>query len=105
MNRLGSRLTMAVFGESHGPVVGAVVDGFPAGLLVRAEDIQAHLDRRRPGLSDLASPRQEPDEVEVLSGVRDDRATGAPIQLQVRNRDADPDAAFRPPSDKAARGK
>ena len=84
----GHRFRVATFGESHGPVVGAVVDGCPAGLALDLPAIQAELDRRRPGQSALTSARQEPDRVEVLSGVFEGVTLGTPILLLVRNVDA-----------------
>ncbi len=84
----GHRFRVTTFGESHGPVVGAVVDGCPAGLALDATAIQAELDRRRPGQSALTSPRNEPDRVEVLSGVFEGTTLGTPILLLVRNVDA-----------------
>jgi chorismate synthase len=84
----GHRFRVATFGESHGPVVGAVVEGCPAGLALDVDAIQAELDRRRPGQSALTSPRKEPDRVEVLSGVFEGTTLGTPILLLVRNVDA-----------------
>jgi len=84
----GHRFRVATFGESHGPVVGAVIDGCPAGLALDVDAIQAELDRRRPGQSALTSPRKEPDRVEVLSGVFEGTTLGTPILLLVRNVDA-----------------
>lgn len=78
---------MSTFGESHGPAVGVVVDGVPAGLAVDSERIQRDLDRRRPGTSRFVSPRRETDEVEILSGIVAGRTLGSPIALLVRNRD------------------
>jgi chorismate synthase len=85
---LGVMLKVMTFGESHGPAVGAVVDGAPAGLELTQEMIQRDLDRRRSGRSVVTSPRQEDDQVEMLSGVAHGRALGSPIALLVRNRDA-----------------
>jgi len=85
---LGRILTVTTFGESHGPGLGVVVDGVPAGLELKQEEIQADLDRRRPGTSDYVSPRREPDQVEVLSGLAGGRTLGSPLALLIRNRDA-----------------
>ena len=87
-NELGEHFRILTFGESHGPAVGVVIDGVRPGLALSAEDVQADLDRRRPGTSDLVSPRAEPDRAEILSGVFEGRTTGAPICILVRNRDA-----------------
>lgn len=88
-NRFGGALTVTTFGESHGPAVGVIVDGCPPRLALAAADIQRALDRRRPGQSTLTSPRREPDEVEVLSGLSDDGLTlGTPIAMMVRTLDA-----------------
>lgn len=92
MNTFGRRLRLTTFGESHGPAVGAVVDGCPAGLGLDAADVQAELDRRRPGRSAVASGRAEPDRIEILSGLFEGRTTGMPIAMLVRNVDADPSA-------------
>lgn len=78
----------ATFGESHGPAVGVVIDGMPAGIPLDTADIQRDLDRRRPGTSRFVSPRREPDTAEILSGVRDGKTLGSPIAVLVRNRDA-----------------
>jgi len=88
MNSFGRLLRFSIFGESHGVGVGAVVDGLPAGLSIDMEHMQRHLQRRRPGQGKLTTQRKEPDEVEILSGVRDGRATGAPVTVFFRNRDA-----------------
>ena len=87
MNTFGRNFRCTTFGESHGPAVGAVVDGCPPGIPLAEADIQPYLDRRRPGKSALESGRQEADRVEILSGVFEGRTTGAPIALLVRNRD------------------
>jgi len=89
-NTFGRLLRVTTFGESHGGGVGCVIDGCPPLLDISAEDIQADLDRRRPGQSRLTSPRQEDDRVEILSGVFEGRTTGGPIALLVRNGDARP---------------
>ncbi|WBA40449.1 chorismate synthase [Hymenobacter canadensis] len=87
MNSFGSLFRITTFGESHGPGIGVVIDGCPAGLAVAPEDIQAALDRRRPGQSDLTTPRQEADRVEVQSGIFQGQTTGTPISLYIRNQD------------------
>src|SRR5690606_16027803 len=76
------------FGESHGPAIGAVVDGCPPGLALTEADIQLELDRRRPGTSRHVTQRQERDQVEILSGVYEGKTTGTPIGLLIRNADA-----------------
>lgn len=83
----GTLLTMTTWGESHGKGVGVVIDGCPAGLDLREEDIQKYLDRRKPGQGRFATRRQEGDEAEILSGVFEGKTTGTPISLMVRNRD------------------
>ncbi|ODN70956.1 chorismate synthase [Methylobrevis pamukkalensis] len=92
-NSFGHLFRVTTWGESHGPALGCVVDGCPPGLLISAETIQQWLDRRRPGGSRFVTQRQEPDAVEILSGVfEDDRTnglvtTGTPISLMIRNVD------------------
>ena len=87
---LGTLFRVSTFGESHGVGVGAVVDGCPAGLQLSEADIQGQLDRRRPGQSDLTTPREEADQVTILSGVEDGRTLGTPIGLLVHNKDQRP---------------
>ena len=87
-NTLGKIFCVTNFGESHGPAIGAVVDGCPPGLALTEADIQAELDRRRPGTSRHVTQRQEPDRVEILSGVYQGVTTGTPIGLLIRNTDA-----------------
>jgi chorismate synthase len=87
-NTLGKLFCVTNFGESHGPAIGAVVDGCPPGMLLNAADIQKELDRRRPGTSRHVTQRQEADEVEILSGVYEGVTTGTPIGLLIRNTDA-----------------
>lgn len=91
-NSFGKLFTVTTWGESHGGAVGAVVDGCPPGLPLTAAEIQVELDRRRPGQSDVVSPRQEEDKVEILSGLFEGRTTGTPISMLVRNTDARPGA-------------
>lgn len=91
-NSFGKLFTVSTWGESHGPAVGVVVDGCPPRLPLVPEEIQADLDRRRPGQSDIVTPRDERDRVEILAGIFEGRTTGAPISLLVRNTDARPGA-------------
>lgn len=92
-NTFGQLFRVTTFGESHGPALGCVVDGCPPGIALTAADIQADLDRRKPGQSRFVTQRKEPDEVEILSGVFEDErtggpvTTGAPIALLIRNVD------------------
>ncbi len=83
----GNRFRITTWGESHGAAIGAVIDGCPAGLPLEAEDIQAFLDRRKPGQSRFTTKRQESDQVEILSGTFEGRTTGTSISLLVRNQD------------------
>ncbi len=85
----GKRFRVTVSGESHGRSIGAVVDGCPPGVRIDIHDIQKELDRRRPGLGELTSPRNEMDRVEMSGGVKDGLSTGKPIRLDVRNEDVD----------------
>ena len=81
----GTIFRITTWGESHGKALGVVVDGVPAGLALSEADIQAFLDRRKPGQTDIATPRKEADEVEILSGVFEGRTTGTPISMLIRN--------------------
>lgn len=90
MNTFGTRFRLTTFGESHGVGVGGIVDGCPAGLPFEVGQMQAALNRRRPGQSHLTSPRQETDQVEILSGVYAGRTLGTPIAFVVRNQDQRP---------------
>ncbi|MFY9478538.1 MAG: chorismate synthase [Aquabacterium sp.] len=83
----GHLFTVSNFGESHGPAIGCVIDGCPPGLELTESDIQHDLDRRRPGTSRHVTQRNEPDAVEILSGVYEGKTTGAPIALLIRNTD------------------
>ncbi|HVL77653.1 MAG TPA: chorismate synthase [Sphingomicrobium sp.] len=100
-NSFGHLLRVTTWGESHGPAIGAVVDGCPPGLELGEAWVQQWLDKRRPGLIRNTSPRQEPDRVRILSGTYQGRTTGTPITLVIDNVDARPadypqDAPFRP---------
>ncbi len=86
-NTLGLLFTVTTFGESHGPAIGAVVDGCPPGLLLNESDLQIDLDRRKPGTSRHVTQRKEEDKVEILSGVFEGKTTGTPICLLIRNTD------------------
>lgn len=86
-NSIGKLFVVSTFGESHGPGLGCIVDGCPPGLALSEQDIQPHLDLRRPGTSRYTSQRREPDEVRILSGVFEGTTTGTPIGLYVANKD------------------
>jgi chorismate synthase len=86
-NTFGLLFAVTTFGESHGPAIGCVIDGCPPGLALSEADIQPELDRRRPGTSRHVTQRQEPDTVEILSGVYQGQTTGTPITLLIRNQD------------------
>jgi len=86
-NSFGKLFTVTTFGESHGPALGAVVDGCPPGMALSEMDIQAQLERRRPGKSRHTTQRREPDAVKILSGVFEGLTTGAPIGLLIENVD------------------
>ncbi len=100
VNSFGRLFRFATWGESHGPAIGALIDGCPPGLALAEADIQHWLDLRRPGASALTSARAEPDRVRILSGVYQGRTTGTPISLIIDNVDARPadypaDAPYR----------
>src|SRR5450830_829346 len=86
-NTFGTLFAVTNFGESHGPAIGCVIDGCPPGMALREVDIQHDLDRRRPGTSRFVTQRNEPDAVEILSGVYEGKTTGTPICLLIRNTD------------------
>ncbi len=86
-NSFGRVLRFTTWGESHGPAIGAVVDGCPPGIALTEDDIQPWLDKRRPGTSRFTTQRREPDEVRILSGVFKGRTTGTPISLMIENVD------------------
>ncbi len=87
-NSFGHTFRITTFGESHGPAIGVVIDGCPAGLEMDLEFLQKELDRRRPGQSAIVTQRQEADRVELLSGVFEGKTTGMPLALLIRNEDA-----------------
>ena len=101
-SNFGKAFRIATFGESHGGGVGVVVEGCPPRLELDVGEIQRDLDRRRPGQSRLTTPRQEADQVEILSGLFEGKTLGTPIGMLVRNKDARPHAydhmkdVFRP---------
>ena len=89
-NTFGQLFRVTTFGESHGGGIGAVIDGCPPNISITAAEIQAELDRRRPGQSQITTQRQEEDLCEILSGVFEEKTLGTPIALLVRNKDARP---------------
>mgnify|MGYP005832877585 CR=1 FL=1 len=91
-SQFGKLFSISTWGESHGPAIGVCVIGCPPGVPIRLDEIQAELDRRRPGQSAITSPRAEADRAEILSGVEEGLSTGAPIAILVRNLDARPEA-------------
>ncbi|MHC9417975.1 chorismate synthase [Sphingomonas citri] len=101
-NTFGRVFRFTTWGESHGPALGAVVDGCPPGIALAEADIQPWLDRRRPGQSRFTTQRREPDQVRILSGVFEGRTTGTPISLMIENVDqrskdySDVALAYRP---------
>ncbi len=86
-NTIGKLFTVTTFGESHGPAIGAIVDGCPPGLELGEDDLQRDLERRRPGKTRHTTQRREPDQVRILSGVFEGRTTGTPIGLLIENVD------------------
>ena len=85
MNTFGEIFRLTTFGESHGPAIGGVIDGMPAGISIDLGFVQRELDRRRPGQSALTTPRKESDRVEILSGLFEGKTTGTPIGFIIRN--------------------
>ena len=102
LNTFGHLFRFTTWGESHGPAIGAVVDGCPPGIALSEADLQPWLDKRKPGTSKFTTQRKEPDEVRILSGVFEGVTTGTPIQLLIENTDqrskdyGDIAQAFRP---------
>ena len=89
-NTFGQIFRITTFGESHGECMGALIDGCPSGLEISPEEIQIDLDRRRPGQSEINSPRDEKDKIHIMSGISNGKTTGAPILLMVFNEDMKP---------------
>jgi chorismate synthase len=87
-NTFGRLFQFSTYGESHGPAMGVVVSGCPAGLELSEEDVQRELDRRKPGQSMITTSRGEPDEVTINSGIQDGYTTGTPIGMTIQNKDA-----------------
>ena len=87
LNTFGHLFRVTTWGESHGPALGATVDGCPPNVPIDASALQHWLDKRKPGQNKFTTQRREPDEVEILSGVFDGKSTGTPIQLMIRNTD------------------
>ncbi|MBU3676677.1 MAG: chorismate synthase, partial [Chitinophagaceae bacterium] len=85
MNQLGRVFSVVSFGESHGPAVGCVIQGCPAGITLNWNDVQAQVNRRKTGKQPFASARQEDDVVQVLSGVYEGKTLGSPIALSIQN--------------------
>ncbi|MBT8408200.1 MAG: chorismate synthase, partial [Alphaproteobacteria bacterium] len=101
INSFGHLLRLSTWGESHGPAIGCMLDGCPPGIALDEAAIQAFLDKRRPGTGRNVSPRQEPDQVRILSGIYEGKTTGTPIAMVIENVDArskdyPADAAYRP---------
>src|SRR3984885_8400394 len=87
-NTIGKLFAVTTFGESHGPVMGCIVDGCPPGLSLSDEDLQQDVDRRRTGTSHFVSQRREADRVQILSGIFEGHTTGTPIGILIENTDA-----------------
>ena len=86
-NSFGNLFRFTSYGESHGPAIGCIVDGVPPNISLNEKDIQKLLDRRKPGQSKFVSQRKESDKVEILSGVFENKTTGHPIALNIKNED------------------
>ena len=91
-NTFGQSFRITTFGESHGVAMGVVIDGCPPGIALTAADVQVDLDKRKPGQTAHATPRKEPDQAEILSGLYEGVTTGTPIAILIRNTDAKPAA-------------
>ena len=87
-NSFGKIFTISTFGESHGKAIGVVLDGCPAGIEISIEKIQTALNRRKPGQSEISSPRKERDQIQILSGLFEGKTTGTPISMMIENEDA-----------------
>ncbi|MBI9101422.1 MAG: chorismate synthase [Spirochaetales bacterium] len=91
-NTFGKLFKITTFGESHGAGVGVIIDGVPPGLELTETEVQSELDRRKPGQSDVTTPRKESDEVHFFSGIFEGKTTGTPLMMLLHNSDADPSA-------------
>nr|MBS0037123.1 chorismate synthase [Saprospiraceae bacterium] len=89
-NIFGKVLTLKTFGESHGKAIGGILDGLPPDIPFSESELQAEMNRRRPGQSNLTTTRKEKDEVEILSGIQNGKTSGMPLGLLIRNTDARP---------------
>lgn len=87
MNSYGTLFKISTFGESHGPAIGVIIDGCPAGLIIDESFIQSELDRRKPGQSKITTQRKEDDTFKILSGVFEGKSTGTPIAIVIENQD------------------
>ena len=92
MNSFGKLFNITTWGESHGKGIGVVIDGCPPGIPLNEENIQHHMDRRKPGKSSASTTRKESDTINIMSGIFDGVSTGTPIMMWVENRDADSSA-------------
>ena len=95
MNTYGERVKVTIFGESHGPAIGVVLDGVPAGERIDMDAVRIQMRRRAPGSSDLTTHRSETDDPLVMSGILNGVTTGAPISAIFRNKDQN-SAAYHP---------
>ena len=89
-NSFGRRFVITTFGESHGPLIGVVIDGCPAGISLTEKDIDSALEKRRPGGTGLSTTRCEPDHCEIVSGLFEGKTTGSPLTILIKNKDARP---------------
>ncbi len=87
LNSFGHLFRVTTWGESHGPALGATVDGCPPGVPITAEALQVWLDQRKPGQNKYTTQRREADQVQIMSGVLEGQSTGTPIQLMIENTD------------------
>ena len=91
-NSFGNLFRITTFGESHGPGVGVIIDGVTPGVELSEEDIQIEMNRRKPGQSDITTPRQESDRIHIMSGVFEGKTTGTPVGIILYNQDQRPGA-------------
>jgi chorismate synthase len=86
-NKFGEQFSFMTFGESHGAYIGVVIDGVKPGLAINTDEIQSELNRRKPGQSSVTTPRNEPDQAQIVSGIFDGKTTGTPICILIKNQD------------------